>query len=39
VYLPLVQGANRIDVIVSDRFGGWGLMGRFVDATGLRLVR
>jgi hypothetical protein len=39
VYLPLTQGVNQIDVVVSDRFGGWGLMGRFVDATGLHLLR
>lgn len=35
LYLPLNAGDNEISVVVADVFGGWGLMGRFVDAAGL----
>lgn len=35
LYLPLREGDNELAMVVSDSFGGWGLMGRFVDATGL----
>jgi hypothetical protein len=35
VYLPLVAGDNELAVVVSDSFGGWGLMGRFVNADAL----
>ena len=38
LYLPLRAGDNEIAVVVSDSFGGWGLMGRFVDATGLTVT-
>ena len=37
LYLPLRAGTNDISIIVTDRFGGWGIMGRFPDMTGLRL--
>jgi hypothetical protein len=37
VFLPLEPGWNDLSVLVSDGFGGWGLMGRFPDATGLEL--
>ena len=37
LYLPLRAGTNEISIIVTDRFGGWGIMGRFPDMTGLRL--
>jgi len=37
VFLPLRAGRNELAVIVADRFGGWGLMGRFTDTTGLRI--
>ena len=37
VFLPLKAGANDISIVVADRFGGWGIMGRFPDATGLRI--
>ena len=33
VYLPLAAGDNELSVLVSDTFGGWGLMGRFVDGA------
>lgn len=36
LYLPLVPGDNELLVVVSDVFGGWGLMGRFPDPAGLR---
>jgi hypothetical protein len=35
VWLPLEAGENELAVLVSDTFGGWGLMGRFADPTGL----
>ena len=35
LYLPLKAGDNELAIVVSDSFGGWGLMGRFVDAAGL----
>lgn len=35
LYLPLEAGDNDLAVLVSDSFGGWGLMGRFVGATGV----
>ena len=38
VFLPLEQGDNDLAVLVSDDFGGWGLMGRFPDATGLEVT-
>jgi hypothetical protein len=38
VYLPLRAGLNDISLIVTDRFGGWGVMGRFPDMSGLRIV-
>jgi hypothetical protein len=37
LYLPLRAGENEIAVLVSDRFGGWGLMGRFPEPAGLRI--
>lgn len=32
LYLPLVKGRNELLLIVSDVFGGWGLMGALADA-------
>jgi hypothetical protein len=37
VFLPLRAGANEVSVVVTDRFGGWAIMGRFPDTTGLRI--
>jgi len=37
IYLPLNAGDNELAVVVSDSFGGWGLMGRFADPTGLEV--
>ena len=37
LYLPLKAGDNEIAVLVTDSFGGWGIMGRFVSLHGLTL--
>lgn len=37
LFLPLRQGANVLDFVVTDGFGGWGIMGRFPSTRGLRL--
>lgn len=37
LYLPLHPGENLLMVVVSDAFGGWGVMGRFADRAGLRV--
>lgn len=37
VWLPLVAGDNELSVLVSDGFGGWGLMGRFPDENDLQV--
>jgi hypothetical protein len=37
VFLPLEKGDNDLAVLVSDVFGGWGLMGRFPDSSGLEV--
>lgn len=36
LFLPLKAGANTVDFVVTDVFGGWGIMGRFPSAVGLR---
>jgi hypothetical protein len=38
VFLPLERGDNDLAILVSDDFGGWGLMGRFPDASGLEIA-
>jgi hypothetical protein len=38
LYVPLTAGDNELSIVVSDSFGGWGLMGRFVDAAGLTVT-
>jgi hypothetical protein len=38
VFLPLEKGDNDLAILVSDDFGGWGLMGRFPDSTGLEVT-
>ena len=35
VFLPLEAGENELVLAVADRFGGWGLSGRFEDHSGL----
>ena len=37
LFLPLRAGANTVDFIVTDVFGGWGIMGRFPSMSGLRI--
>jgi hypothetical protein len=37
LYLPLVSGDNDLSILVSDVFGGWGIMGRFLGAQGLTI--
>jgi hypothetical protein len=37
LYLPLAAGDNELSIVVSDVFGGWGIMGRFPGARGLTL--
>jgi len=37
VLLPLQTGENELIVVVSDAFGGWGLMGSLPDRAGLTL--
>ena len=38
LYLPLEAGDNDVAILVSDVFGGWGLMGRFLEPEGLRVT-
>jgi len=37
LYLPLHAGENELVLAVAEVFGGWGLMGRFEDPTGLEV--
>ncbi len=37
VHLPLEEGDNELVVVVSDRFGGWGLMGQIEDRQGIEV--
>lgn len=37
LYLPLVSGENDLSILVSDVFGGWGIMGRFLGAPDLTI--
>jgi hypothetical protein len=37
LYLPLAEGDNDLSILVSDVFGGWGIMGRFPGARGLTI--
>ncbi len=38
LFLPLKAGENTLVIAVRDSFGGWGLMGRFVDPRGLAIA-
>jgi hypothetical protein len=38
LFLPLRAGRNTVDLIVTDVFGGWGVMARFPSLAGIRLV-
>jgi hypothetical protein len=35
LHLPLKEGDNELAIVVSDVFGGWGLMARWVDTGAL----
>jgi len=35
VYLPLKKGDNEVRLVISEVFGGWGLMAQFPDPSGL----
>jgi hypothetical protein len=35
LYLPLRRGENELIMAVSEAFGGWGLIARFADTTGI----
>jgi hypothetical protein len=37
LWLPLEAGDNELAVLVSDGFGGWAVMGRFVEPADLRI--
>jgi hypothetical protein len=37
VYLQLQQGPNEVMLAVSDQFGGWGVVGRLLEAEGVRI--
>ncbi|MBK5255191.1 MAG: hypothetical protein JJE39_04085 [Vicinamibacteria bacterium] len=37
VYLPLKKGDNEIRLVVSEVFGGWGLIAQFLDPSGLEI--
>ncbi|MBI3790609.1 MAG: hypothetical protein HY275_07000 [Gemmatimonadetes bacterium] len=38
LYLPLRAGANRLEVVVTDHFGGWALAARLRDAAGVQVT-
>ncbi len=38
LYLPLAAGDNELLLVVTDVFGGWGVMGRFPDSEGLEVL-
>ncbi len=38
LYLPLRKGKNELVLAVAETFGGWGLMGRFENRSGLKIT-
>ena len=38
VVLPLAKGENQVWMAVSESFGGWGVMARFEDLDGIKIV-
>ncbi|MEL6868133.1 MAG: hypothetical protein AAFP19_27165, partial [Bacteroidota bacterium] len=38
VYLPLRKGRNEIMLAVSEAFGGWGVMAKWLDQSGLKIM-
>ncbi|MCP5050823.1 MAG: hypothetical protein GY940_26905 [bacterium] len=39
VYLPLKKGKNELYMAVSESFGGWGIISRFKDMKGIKLIK
>ena len=37
VYLPLKKGRNELILAIAEVFGGWGVMGQFPEAEGLKV--
>jgi len=37
LYLPLEEGDNELVFVVSESFGGWGLVARLADMEGITL--
>lgn len=37
IYLNLKKGKNQLLFAVSEDFGGWGIMGKFVDSSGIKV--
>ena len=37
LYLPLEKGANSLQFVVAETFGGWGIMAAFEDPAGLTI--
>ncbi len=35
IFLPLMEGDNELVFVVSEAFGGWGLVGRLADLDGI----
>ncbi len=38
LYLPLQAGENELTLVVTDVFGGWGVIGRFPDGDELSVA-
>ncbi|MEZ5679927.1 MAG: hypothetical protein R3E14_01375 [Erythrobacter sp.] len=38
VVLPLGEGSNRLDAVVSETFGGWAIAGAIADREGLKIA-
>jgi hypothetical protein len=39
LFLPLQAGANELAILLTDSFGGWGLMARTVDCDGVEVQK
>jgi len=37
LYLPLKKGENELWLAITENFGGWGVLGKFDDLTGITL--
>ncbi|MCV6638213.1 hypothetical protein [Candidatus Albibeggiatoa sp. nov. NOAA] len=38
VYLPLREGGNELWILVTEKFAGWGVKGRFADLEGIEIT-